>query len=231
METRQKEFGPTGSNSKMFLVNIDLDQNQIVNVAPPTQSGDVATFEWVTGLISDEKSERETADSKIDGKIADIISNTDITAIDSFTEVVDTINSEIEAEKLRAMKAEKQLDGGLKDEKDRAQSAEGQLEDLLHAKVNAINDSIDVEAADRMAADSQLQSNIDSVQNELTADVATLQSNIDNEQARAEAAEAGLASDLSTETADRISAVSTEEAARIAGDLRLSRELAYKKNF
>lgn len=40
--------------SKKFLSVIDMTANQIKNVAAPTQYGDVATYEWVTGLIEEE---------------------------------------------------------------------------------------------------------------------------------------------------------------------------------
>ena len=38
-------------SNKKFLVGLDLSQNQIHNVIAPTQSGQVATFEWVTGMV------------------------------------------------------------------------------------------------------------------------------------------------------------------------------------
>ena len=86
------------SIKKKFLVDIDLDNNQINNVAAPQVSGDVATYEWVTGLISAEEAARGASFSTVDGKIKDIISNLDITAVDSFTEVVTKINADIDAE-------------------------------------------------------------------------------------------------------------------------------------
>lgn len=42
-------------SSKKFLADINMDGNKISNVSNPTQSGDVATFDWVNDIIDDQE--------------------------------------------------------------------------------------------------------------------------------------------------------------------------------
>ena len=163
------------SKNKKFLVGLDLTDNQIKNVAAPTQSGDVATFEWVTGLITDEQSARELADSTIDGKISDIISNTDVTKIDSFSEVVETINSEISSEEARAIAAEAV-------EAARAMAAEATLTSNLNAEEAARIADVDNEETRATGAEATLTSN-------LNAEVSARVADVDAEESRAMDAE------------------------------------------
>ena len=132
------------SIKKKFLVDIDLDNNQINNVAAPQVSGDVATYEWVTGLISAEEAARGASFSTVDGKIKDIISNLDITAVDSFTEVVTKINADITAE------------AGARLAADSAESAARIAADSAESAARIAADAS--ESASRIAADSAITS-------------------------------------------------------------------------
>jgi hypothetical protein len=73
-------------SSKKFLADINMDGNKIGNVANPTQSGDVATFNWVNDIIDDQ----ELVDTSIESRVVSIISN-DTVEIDSITEIVQVI--------------------------------------------------------------------------------------------------------------------------------------------
>ena len=132
------------SIKKKFLVDIDLGNNQINNVAAPQVSGDVATYEWVTGLISAEEAARGASFSTVDGKIKDIISNLDITAVDSFTEVVTKINADITAE------------AGARLAADSAESAARIAADSAESAARIAADAS--ESASRIAADSAITS-------------------------------------------------------------------------
>ena len=75
-------------SSKKFLADINMDGNKISNVANPTQSGDVATFDWVNDIIDDQ----ELVDVSIESRVVSIITN-DTVEIDSITEIVQVIES------------------------------------------------------------------------------------------------------------------------------------------
>jgi hypothetical protein len=60
-------------------------------------SADASLEVALSSQISAEASSRIAADSSLDTRVNDIISNTDVTAIDSFTEVIDEINSVTES--------------------------------------------------------------------------------------------------------------------------------------
>jgi hypothetical protein len=82
-------------------------------------------------IIKGEKEERESADALLDGKIADIISNTDITSMDSFSEV----SVEIEANF-------SDLTAAIKYEAERAVSAEGSIETSVDNLSSNVEDFI-----------------------------------------------------------------------------------------
>ena len=65
-------------SGKKFLSDINMDGNKISNVANPTQSGDVATFDWVNDIIQSQ----DSVDVSIESRIVNIISN-DTQEIDS----------------------------------------------------------------------------------------------------------------------------------------------------
>ena len=75
-------------SSKKFLADINMDGNKISNVANPTQSGDVATFDWVNDIIDDQ----ELVDISIESRVVSIITN-DTVEIDSITEIIQVIES------------------------------------------------------------------------------------------------------------------------------------------
>jgi hypothetical protein len=75
-------------SGKKFLSDINMDGNKIGNVANPTQSGDVATFDWVNDIIDSQ----DSVDVSIESRIVNIISN-DTQEIDSITEIVQVIQS------------------------------------------------------------------------------------------------------------------------------------------
>jgi len=75
-------------SGKKFLSDINMDGNKISNVANPTQSGDVATFDWVNDIIQSQ----DSIDVSIESRIVNIISN-DTQEIDSITEIVQVIQS------------------------------------------------------------------------------------------------------------------------------------------
>jgi len=75
-------------SGKKFLADINMDGNKISNVANPTQSGDVATFDWVNDIIDGQ----ESIDDSIESRVVSIISN-DTVEIDSITEIVQIIQS------------------------------------------------------------------------------------------------------------------------------------------
>ncbi len=75
-------------SSKKFLADINMDGNKIGNVANPTQSGDVATFDWVNDIIDDQ----ELVDVSIESRVVSIITN-DTVEIDSITEIIQVIES------------------------------------------------------------------------------------------------------------------------------------------
>ena len=59
---------------KKFLVELDLTQNQIKNVAEPTQNGDVATYEWVNTGIEAVESELLSVETSLDALVSREIS-------------------------------------------------------------------------------------------------------------------------------------------------------------
>jgi hypothetical protein len=75
-------------SGKKFLADINMDGNKIGNVANPTQSGDVATFDWVNDIIDDQ----ELVDISIESRVVSIITN-DTVEIDSITEIIQVIES------------------------------------------------------------------------------------------------------------------------------------------
>jgi hypothetical protein len=75
-------------SGKKFLSDINMDGNKIGNVANPTRSGDVATFDWVNDIIDSQ----DSVDVSIESRIVNIISN-DTQEIDSITEIVQVIQS------------------------------------------------------------------------------------------------------------------------------------------
>jgi predicted house-cleaning noncanonical NTP pyrophosphatase (MazG superfamily) len=77
---------------------VDLDQfKEVVEFVQSIDlENDADLLKAVTDInkaIDSEIEARELADSELDDKISDILSNTDITAIDSFTEVIVEVNS------------------------------------------------------------------------------------------------------------------------------------------
>lgn len=71
--------------AKKILTDYDMDGNRIHNVSAPTQSGDVATFDWTIDMVENTK-------TGFSQSINNIISNSDSSVIDSFTEVVNEMN-------------------------------------------------------------------------------------------------------------------------------------------
>ena len=168
--------------------------------------------------IDAETAARIAADDTIDGKIADIISNTDLTSIDSFTEVVDNLDDEI----TRAEAAEYYLQSAIDVEEARSTAAEV-----------ALQAAIDAETAARIAADDTIDGKIaDIISNtDLTAidSFTEVVDNLNAEITRAEAAEASIISDLSDETAARIADVDTEEIRAIAAEEVLQSKIDTEK--
>lgn len=68
--------------AKKFLTGIDMDGNKITNIPSPTQEGDVANYEFVLSQV-------EQAKQGLSQSIANLMSNSDPSAIDSFSEVVE----------------------------------------------------------------------------------------------------------------------------------------------
>lgn len=120
-ELADKVFSVIEEVSNRLRVNIkDLSKGLSEEVARATE----VEAELAKGLA--EEIERAIkAEEGIDSKIADIISNTDLSSIDSFSEVVDSLNAEVadriadvDAEEARAKDAESKLEGELFAESD-----------------------------------------------------------------------------------------------------------------
>ena len=71
--------------AKKILTDYDMVGNRIHNVSAPTQSGDVATFDWTIDMV-------ESVKIGVSQSINNIMSNSDSSVIDSFTEVVNEMN-------------------------------------------------------------------------------------------------------------------------------------------
>ncbi len=67
--------------AKKILTDLDLNGGKIINVGSPTQSGDVATYDWTLNTIDSVK-------IGLSQSINSLISNSDSSAIDSFAEVI-----------------------------------------------------------------------------------------------------------------------------------------------
>lgn len=52
-------------SSKKFLADINMYGNKISNVANPTQSGDVATFDWVNEKVDQIGEVNESIESRV----------------------------------------------------------------------------------------------------------------------------------------------------------------------
>jgi hypothetical protein len=148
--------------------------------------------------IDAETSARIAADETIDGKIADIISNTDLTSIDSFTEVVDNLNAEIaarivdvDAEEARALAAESALQAAI----DAETAARIAGDETIDGKIADIISNTDLTSIDSFT---EVVTNLDT---EIAARIA----DVDAEETRALAAESALQAAIDTETSARIS--------------------------
>jgi hypothetical protein len=115
--------------------------------------------------------------------------------------------SQVDAEQARAEGEESRIEGLLSQEVSDRQSEVSRVEGLLS----------DEEAA-RIAGDLDLQGQMDSEESARISADQTLQSNLDSEVSRAEGEESRIEGKVDQEISDRQSAISTEEAARIAGD-------------
>ena len=124
---------------------------------------------------------RIAADVELDVRITDIISNTDLTAVDSFAEVVRDLTAEI----TRATDAESTLQDAIDAEVSRATAAESDLDATLRAIIVE-------EHAHHTAAEELLTTNLDAEVVRATAAEELLTTNLDDEVVRATAAEDSL---------------------------------------
>ena len=103
-----QSYVDTTVNDAISQLTSDLADETTARIADvdAEETRAIAAESLLQDAIDAEIAARIAADETLDGKIADIISNTDLTAIDSFTEVVDNLDAEI----ARAESAEESLD-------------------------------------------------------------------------------------------------------------------------
>ena len=115
--------------------------------------------------------------------------------------------SDVEAEQSRAEGEEARIEGLVSSEVSNRQSEVTRVEGLLSAEESA-----------RQAADLDLQGQVDSEEAARISGDQQLQSDLDSEESRAMGEESRIEGKVDQEISDRQSAISTEQAARIAGD-------------
>ena len=149
------------------------------------------------------------AEESLDARIVDIISNTDLTAIDSFTEIVNNVGVENKS--------------GISDYQ------WSRYMDLLNGVQIYTNPYNGLEMTTEDFNNSFGPANLINFESWFTTEVKSLSmitsENLSSEISNREAGDAQLTSDLAAEVASRELAISTEEAARIAGDTQLQSNL------
>jgi hypothetical protein len=135
--------------------------------------------------IDAEAAARIAADDELDGRIVDIISNTNAPIIDSFTEVVDNLNSEI----ARAEAAEAELAADL------ATETASRIADVTAEETRALaaEAALSADLADLQSyVDTTVDSAISTLTSDLADETAARIADVDAEEARAMAAEEAL---------------------------------------
>jgi len=137
-----------------------------------------------------------------------LISNTDLTAIDSFAEVSNTLSAAVSSN-TAAMDAEAST----------RLAADGSLASDLSAEISNREAAIFYEESVRSAWDATLAT-------ELSDEVVNRETAVSTEASLRVAADLSLAADLSTEVVDRTNAVSSEASLRVAGDNSIAANLS-----
>ena len=226
-------------------MNAELDLQNSLNNEIQDRIADVnieearamAAEAGLQAAIDAESAARIAADTDLDSRIVNIVSNTNAPIIDSFTEVVDALNAEIaRAESAESDETAARIAGDSQLSTDLS-NLQSYVDTTVNSAISTLTSDLSNETAARIAdvdaeqdraiaAEGVLQTNIDTEANERVAEDITLQGNIDIESTRAQAAETEIAADLGTETAARIAAVSAEEARATAAEFGLTSDLS-----
>jgi hypothetical protein len=200
--------------------NIDVETSRIDAILLASDA-DKDSFAEIVSLIN-------SVDTENDEAFASYVlsNNAALAAEEDARELADAnLASDLADEVVRAMNAESDLASDISEEVVRATAAEDAIKASLSSEVSrataaeeAIATDLATEITNRTSADTAFTNSLNNEIADRIAGDQTVQTNLDNEVTRAEAAEGVLRTDLNTEISDRISAVSAEEAARIAGD-------------
>jgi trimeric autotransporter adhesin len=214
----------TTVNSAIGTLTSDLADETSARIADvdAEETRALAAEAALQSAIDAETAARIAADETLDDKIADIISNTNAPIVDSFTEMV----ASLEAEITRAEAAEMEISINLTEEETRALAAEVVLQDAIDAEETralaaeaVLQAAIDAETAARIASDETLDDKIADIISNTNAPIVDsfteMVASLEAEITRAEAAEDVLTDDLATEVTRATDAEAALDAAKL----------------
>jgi hypothetical protein len=214
----------TTVNSAISTLTSDLTDETSARIADVNaeETRALAAEAALQSAIDAETAARIAADETLDDKIADIISNSNAPIVDSFTEMV----ASLEAEITRAEAAEMEISINLTEEETRALAAEVVLQDAIDAEETrataaeaVLQAAIDAETAARIAADETLDDKIADIISNTNAPIVDsfteMVASLDTEIARAEAAEDVLTNNLDAEVTRATDAEAALDAAKL----------------